>query len=726
AYLKNFFKSKDISIKDVTSRISSLYLNGYYNRYDFKAYGFDKEGREVKGRDSLTLDYYCSLLDTDNMHSDALYFVSDTTQNYSYYAFFNFSDDSGKLGSIALHLIPKVYYGQNVYPELLLGENVSSESGNSIYDYAIYRHDRLVIQHGDYPYTYYWNKDFQFNGQQYAFIDIGDWEHIIYRFPNDMKVVVTIGQEGLFEPVATFSYLFSFFFITVAFFYLLWYLLVGQNGERGSIFDFTLSFRSRINFSMLFMIVISFVIIGFITISFFSRQYDNFYSDRLMRKEKVVHANLEYFIRQFKYDHERLDYERLDDELSLELARLAEIHDVDINLYDRDGNLALSSQPSIYYKGLISRKMEPDAFFDLKGSMSAQFTGQEHIGDLKYLSVYAPLRNVSGETIAYLGIPYFERAKDISDEVSSFLVALMNVYIFLLICAALLAYFISDSITRPLTIISEKLRILNLNKKNEPIEWKSRDEIGVLIGEYNKMITELEHSAQKLARGERESAWREMAKQIAHEIKNPLTPMKLSIQYLQRAIDEGKPNIEELAKKVTKTLEEQIENLSSIATAFSSFAKMPKAQNEIINLNELLRSIADLFNREEGVTISFSSECETPMVFADKNQLVSVFNNLVKNAIQSIPENRTGFIDIHVKEEGEWLIASVNDNGTGIAQSLYDKVFVPNFTTKSSGTGLGLAISKQIIEGAGGDMWFESKENVGTSFYVKLTKGEVV
>ena len=240
------------------------------------------------------------------------------------------------------------------------------------------------------------------------------------------------------------------------------------------------------------------------------------------------------------------------------------------------------------------------------------------------------------------------------------------------------------------------------------------------------MISELEQSAQKLAKGERESAWREMAKQIAHEIKNPLTPMKLSIQYLQRAIDDGNPNITELAKKVSKTLEEQIENLSSIATAFSSFAKMPKAQNEIINLNELLKSITDLFAREEDTTVTFTTSAENPLVFADKNQLVSVFNNLVKNAIQSIPEQRKGFIDIHIKEEDGWMITSVSDNGSGIPNDNYDKVFVPNFTTKSSGTGLGLAITKQIIDGTGGRIWFESAENVGTTFFVRLKRNEGV
>ena len=475
---------------------------------------------------------------------------------------------------------------------------------------------------------------------------------------------------------------------------------------------------------MLTMIIISFVIIGFITIGFFSKQYNNFYTDRLLRKEKVLHASLEFFISQNAPANDSVLSDRLVNTLNFEVARLAEINDIDINLYDNEGTLAVASQPSIYDKGLISKKMNPDAYFDLVSTKGAQVTEQESIGELKYLATYAPVRNARGATLTYLGIPYFERSKNVSDEVSSFLVALMNVYVFLLICAAILAYFISNSITRPLTIISEKLRILNLNKRNEPIEWKSKDEIGVLIGEYNKMIKELEQSAHKLARSERESAWREMAKQIAHEIKNPLTPMKLSIQYLQRAIDAGDSNIAELARKVTRTLEEQIENLASIATAFSSFAKMPKAQNEIINLNDLLKSISDLFNREEKTTVTFTTEANTPSVFADKNQLVSVFNNLVKNAIQSIPANRTGFVDVHIKEKDGWVIVSVSDNGSGIPRNHYERVFAPNFTTKSSGTGLGLAISKQIIEGAGGEIWFESKENIGTAFFVRLRKNE--
>jgi signal transduction histidine kinase len=726
--VKTFFNNPGISKKrELTARLSSLYLSGYFNKYDLKVYTYDQDGNSLRNRDTLSLNYFKHFLSADSLKTQTLHYVSDTAQNYSYLAFFNFYEDSVINGTLVLRLLPKIYYGQNVYPELLLGENITTMAENSRYNYAIYKHDKLIIQHGDFAYTYDWNKNYAFDDGPYKFIDEDDWEHIIYHFPNDMKVIVTERQEGLFEPVATFSYLFSFYFLAALIALLIERIFVANGRRQANMLDgFSLSFRTRINYSMLSMIIVSFVIIGFITISFFSRQYNNFYNDRLTRKGKVIHASLEYFVQQNETARENLATDPLNNELNFEVARLAELNEIDINLYDKEGNLVVASQPAVYDKGLVSKKMNPDAFFELAETKVAQLVAHEAIGGLSYQAIYAPVRNIQGEAIAYVGIPYFEQSKNISDDVSSFLVALMNVYVFLLICAAILAYFISNSITRPLTIISEKLRILNLNKKNEPIEWKSRDEIGVLIGEYNKMITELEQSAQKLARGERESAWREMAKQIAHEIKNPLTPMKLSIQYLQRAIDAGDPNIAELAKKVTRTLDEQIENLSSIATAFASFAKMPKANNEIINLNELLKSIAELFNREGNAKAAFDSESLSPFVFADKNQLVSVFNNLVKNAIQSIPENRTGFVDIRVAEENDWVVVSVKDNGSGISKGLYEKVFVPNFTTKSSGTGLGLAISRQIIDGAGGSIWFESVESEGSTFFVKLKKSNSV
>lgn len=721
-FIKSFLTNPIIGKKEVVDRITALYMGGYFNKYDIEIHAFDQHDNELRSEDT-TLNKFLEKYTTDSLTKSKLVYYADSTENYAYFSIIDFRQDSTTVGSLLLHLTPKVYYGQNVFLELLLGSAVSISQNAYQYDYAIYQNNQLVAQNGEFPYTYYWNKNYSFKND-FEFVKDPEWEHSIQRFSNGKKVVVSLKRKSMFEPIATFSYLFSFYFL-----FSIGLLIIVKYGVTNTVWgnfigDLSLSFRTRINYSMLVMILLSFLIIGIVTIGFFSKQYDGFYSDRLLRKEKVIHTSLEYLFQQNAFQNDAKFFAAQDNLLKFEIARLAEINASDINLYDRNGLLRVSSQPTIYDKGLVSKRMNPIPYFELENSKGARETVQENIGNLSYLSTYAPIRNQQGEAVAYVGIPYFERNKEIEFEVSTFLVALMNVYVFLFICAALLAYFVSNSITKPLIIISEKLRIFNLNKKNTLIEWQSKDEIGVLVREYNKMINELEESAQKLAKGERESAWREMAKQIAHEIKNPLTPMKLSIQYLQRAIDNGHPNIEQLTRKVTVTLNEQIENLSAIATAFASFAKMPKAENEVISINELLKSVADLFNEEEGAVVLFNSAAPSATVLADKNQLISVFNNLVKNGVQSVPDSRRAHVEVNVVSKDGYLTIAIKDNGSGIPEELKHKVFVPNFTTKSSGTGLGLAISKQIIDGAGGIIWFEPNETEGTTFFVRLPMNE--
>jgi len=240
------------------------------------------------------------------------------------------------------------------------------------------------------------------------------------------------------------------------------------------------------------------------------------------------------------------------------------------------------------------------------------------------------------------------------------------------------------------------------------------------VDEYNRMVKELVRSVERLARSERESAWREMAKQIAHEIKNPLTPMKLSVQHLIRSWNDNKENFDENLEKVTHTLIEQIDNLSFIASEFSNFAKMPKAFNEEINILDTIRNTLNLFANTENVDFVFEHESEEILVFADKEQLSRVFINLLKNAIQSIPENRHGKIGISLVLNGKMVRTSITDNGKGIPEDLQGKLFTPSFTTKSSGMGLGLSIVKNIIESFGGYITFKTKVNHGTTFIFEL------
>jgi nitrogen fixation/metabolism regulation signal transduction histidine kinase len=300
-------------------------------------------------------------------------------------------------------------------------------------------------------------------------------------------------------------------------------------------------------------------------------------------------------------------------------------------------------------------------------------------------------------------------------------VALTNIYVILILLSILLTVFVSKKVTRPLLIVKQKLQDFDIKKQNTPIEYEGADEIGDLIKEYNLMVSELSKSTKLLAQTERESAWQSMARQVAHEIKNPLTPMKLNVQLLQRAWDDRAYDFDSRLNKVCKILVEQIDALSNIATEFSTFAKMPKGQYENIDIYEAALSCVALFEETKNVKITVEAEKKTDLiVVADGDQIIRVFTNLIKNAIQAIPEERLGLINIKMKTQDENVLISVFDNGTGIPADMQKRMFQPNFTTKSSGMGLGLAMVKNIIVSIGGTIWYETQENEGTTFFIQL------
>lgn len=460
---------------------------------------------------------------------------------------------------------------------------------------------------------------------------------------------------------------------------------------------------------------------GVATIYYIANQYNFSHKQRLLSKIEGVQTNIDVLFNdnRKKAGQDGIKSQQLK-KIGNRVAELSEIHEMDINIYGPGGDLVASSQPDIFDKGLVSKKMQPLAYFKMSCDKETWYIQTEKIGELPFLSAYVPVLDDAGETMFYLNLPYFATEQNLRAEISSFMVTLVNVYVLLLILAGVIAFFVSKSITSPLATIAGKFKGIKLGKANEPIHWTHDDEIGLLVAEYNKMLQELENSAGLLAKSERESAWRDMAKQVAHEIKNPLTPMRLSIQHLQRAIQTNAPNVKELTSKVTDTILEQIDNLTHIASEFSNFAVMPKAVNEQLCLNDLLENVTALFNEHDDVEITLSVPDNKIEVFADKNQLLRVFNNVIKNAIQAIPDDRKGVIAITLQMAEHRALVKVADNGKGIPDYEKDKVFVPNFTTKSSGMGIGLAMCKNIVESAGGYIWFESNEGEGTTFFIEL------
>ena len=394
----------------------------------------------------------------------------------------------------------------------------------------------------------------------------------------------------------------------------------------------------------------------------------------------------------------------------------------DLNLYQLDGQLLATTRPEITELNLQAPVMNAEAFHSLNRNKDLYFTHKEHLGKGIYESAYIPLTDANGNTLAYLNTPYFSSSTDLHNEIRNFILTYLNIIIVLLGGALVFILLIARGLTKPLTLIQNKLSGLKIGQKNEPIEWKGNDEIGALVRQYNQLIVELDKSAAELKRTAAESAWRGVARQVAHEIKNSLTPMRLSVQLLQRNIDNGKATPEQI-QRTTNTLIEQIDALSDIASSFSRYAKLPENHPAPLDLAELIQNVVNLYDNAENITFTYNFDQTKDHTYnGDKTNLNSVVGNLIKNATQAIGSKPGGRIDVGLKDTKTAFVISVKDNGKGIKEEDKSQIFLPNFTTKSGGSGVGLSLSYNIVQAAGGTISFESQEGVGTEFVIELPK----
>jgi len=405
------------------------------------------------------------------------------------------------------------------------------------------------------------------------------------------------------------------------------------------------------------------------------------------------------------------------------LKTLSETISKDFNLYSKSGRLLYSSQRRIYDLELFSTFINPAALKNLSLLKKSETIEDERIGTFQFETSYATIRDKNYSTLAYIGIPNFSLQKEENINKNLLLNTIVNIYSLIIIGFGFYATFVANSVTNPLSIISKKISQLRLGQPNEPLFWQRNDEIGTLIKEYNLMIIKLEDYANKIKDTERESTWREMAQQIAHEIKNPLTPMKLGIQQLRRSYKDDDPKFPDRFNKFSTSFIEQIDALTQIASEFSHFAKFPTTVMENINIVEKIAKSISLYNNTPNVNIRLinNADQKTLIVKADGNELLRTFNNLIKNAIEGGYGRKNMKIEISIERYSDKFVKiDVKDNGYGIPEGMKDKIFQINFTTKSSGNGLGLVLVKKTIEASNGQIYFETTEGEGTTFHILL------
>ncbi len=595
------------------------------------------------------------------------------------------------------------------YPELLVDRRTYDVPDLAGYSYAFFQDNQLVHRVGEYTYG------FELSG----YVDTAtgtllpttdQMDHFLYRINDKDSLLISKSLPSWLNIISPFSYLLIFMVLLFSVGYGILHI-----GDLKTVT--ALSLRNRLQLSMLGMIITLFLITGVLMMVYLTWLNSEKNEENLLERTLSILIEVEH-----KFDNLNDLRDAGDEELENILIKFSNVFFSDINLYDPQGILLASSRPRIFQEGLISDLINPRAYKRLHEKRTSMFVQTEHIGALNYLSAYVPFYNTQNKLMGYLNLPYFSRQDDLKREISTFLIAFVNIYVLFLLIGALVAYLVSNYITAPLKLLALRIGRIRIGKTNDKLVWRREDEIGKLVEEYNRMLDELIISAEKLAVSERESAWREMAQQVAHEIKNPLTPMKLGVQYLQKAWEEGAEDWGIRLKRFSDALIVQIDTLSAIASEFSYFARMPEPENEIINMDDLVRDSLMIYKDVSAIQIIFHPSLPVKAVYADKRQLLRVFSNLINNAIEAIEArpDTDGKIVVETQREGDENIVTISDNGKGIRTEEAEKIFQPNFTTRSGGAGLGLAIVKGIVHSVGGAISFTSEPGKMTTFTIRF------
>lgn len=712
-----YMNRRYIATEQVADRLRRNYLSGYWTKYDLRV-------TVCRPADSLYVEppvdrlYHCyeffeeMILESGiEIAGSDFYFLDNLNGKISYLGSIPYFRAESE-HRVYIELDSKILSEELGYPELLLDDDFRSFT-NADFSFAKYNDGQLITQDGDYPYRrscdFYTGMDETFES-----ITLDKYDHSIYNVDERNTIIVGSPTVTLVDNLISFSYIFALNFLLLSLVYLTTTVRVFSP-------TFNWNFKNRIQYSMVGILFFTFLLICSGTIYFIVQQYRVKHNDTLRNTMRSVYIEL---IHKVEYEEDLQNWSSESyynlDEL---LIKFSNVFYSDINLYDEEGTLLATSRSEIFNRQLLSRRMNRLVFENLSAGNASEFIHNEHIGEMRYISAYVPLLNSENKFLAYLNLPYFTQSGALTRDVTNLVVAVINIYMILMLVILLVSVILADRITQPLRMIQNRIAQVSLSEKNEMIHYGRSDEIRGLVEEYNYMVKELERSAGLLAVSERESAWREMAKQIAHEIKNPLTPMKLNVQHLHRILEEGKDD-PVLVNRISATLIEQIDSLSAIANEFSDFAKMPRARNTRVNLVSKLKNLRQLFESTEKTRITLDlGPLKKVEVFADKEQLMRVFINLVKNGLQSIPDGRNGVIRIKLQEEEDGIARiTISDNGKGIPEAIRDKLFQPNFTTKSGGMGMGLAISYNIIRSLGGRIWYETVLDVGTTFYIELPR----
>lgn len=701
-----------VIITDVEQYLANTYFHSTFQKYKIQITICDSSDLlDIEGENDLLscADYFNDFKTAfGKMIGDSsLYLIDTHTENIYYLGILNFSFPDQQNKQIYLEFVASYVPEGLGYPELLIDQKAQTYNLTNV-SYARYYDHTLFYKFGDYPYPIILSN--QQNTTNEPMINEDGYRHFTIPISNIESIIVSEPIKSTNLEIFPFSMLFLLFASLTGFYYLIGYILT-----KGV--TYPISFRTKLQLFIISTIIITTVMLAMVTVLFMKKNAIDQTKKQLEEKTYSVFIELQHKLGQ------EISFTKTDNEhLETLLKKFSLVFFSDINLYEPSGQLGATSRPEMEEKGLLSNMINPEAYQALIIDHKPSFITQEQIGSLTYYSSYLALFLTGNKPQAIINLPYFARQSEITATYSNLLATFINLAVLIGIIGTVFTLIISRFLTRPLLILQKRMADIQIDKPNKVIDWHNNDEIGQLINQYNLMVEKLEVSAELLKHSERESTWREMARQIAHEIKNPLTPMKLNVQYLEKAYLEKQPDFQNRLTSTTKSLIEQIETLNNVAEMFGEVATSTVKSFKTINVTAMLSSVVEFFNNNPDIKFITQFPDQPCYIEAIEKDLIRVMNNLIKNAVQSFTNQSDEIIRVLCTCENNRVIISISDNGKGISTEAQQSIFKPYFTTKTSGTGLGLAIVKSIMNENNGQISFISTPGEGSTFRLVFHK----
>ena len=698
-----------LSKESIGQKIRQYFLPSYFNKYDVEIFIFNAIGQPVENTypnsfTELMYKYDQNAFRTDN----GIYFVnnpaSDITQKYSLVV--PIKRSSSISGYVVVELSLKKIIPENVYPELLVDHSFQQFYRTQDLSYAVFSNRKILFTSGELNYEKLFNLSWLGDPRLYTEgISVNGYDHIAQDDQSTRVAVVSTKTTPFIYKLTNFSFLF-----VLGLFIIL--ILLFIQGIYNYFLGRRLFFSARIQLYLNLAFFVPLIIVSISTLSLTTRSSQQQMGSEYLSKSKIFAEQITGYLNDYLFRN-------ANNEISFanRLTELTKLSNLDANVFRPDGTLLATSQPLIFERNLLSNYINPDAYNKIKEGENA-FIESERVGKLEYFVAYTSLKSSqTGKVIGILGIPFFQSGYFLEKVQIIILSNILNIFAFIFIILLVLSYFVSEWLTFPLRFITQSLRKTSLTKINKPLTWSATDEIGLMVKEYNTMLFKLSESKNELEQTQREKAWREIAQQVAHEIKNPLTPMKLTLQQLERSL-QSENGSNEKTKKAVAALLSQVNTLNEIASSFSGFAKMPEPVIKKLELVSVVKTAIDLHTHSG--EINFKSASKEIFIMGDEQMLSRTFSNIILNGLQSGRPGQAIAINVTVEKIGSNVRITFQDNGKGIEPSIVDRVFSPHFSTKKSGSGLGLAIAKQGIEQMNGKIWFETRLGSGTSFFIEL------